>query len=312
MSLRDRAEGDRNGTGLGEHIMLATTLLGRWLRHARWGSPAAEQHATEYSHLAARVTPPAASASEIGIIQWQRWPISTGGDVVYWQPGPKGLQCQRLPYPLAAGLTTTTYDDGFSCSIRDIISLASGKGDLVGYATLDCYAFGECLGLVHSDRASIAPLLSWHELRFHGGAGAEESIEGFSWQPGGYHLHNQGGAHHFAAARLIAGFFDPELRIKAPLTKHALNPEVAQGILGAFDIFCELEDHTMNGAFMKRMEAAQIPFAICAAPPPWQEGHHLLLFPRENIKAMAVADIFRVYGWLDVGNLLRQQAKQQQ
>ena len=54
--------------------------------------------------------------------------------------------------------------------------------DLVGYATLDSYAFGECRGLVHSDRASIEPLLSWHELRFHGGAG--ESLEGFSWQPG--------------------------------------------------------------------------------------------------------------------------------
>ncbi|MGP9768292.1 DUF6685 family protein [Halomonas sp. AOP13-D3-9] len=292
--------------------MLATTLIGRWLRHARSGSSTAEQHATEFSHLAARVTPPASSASELGIIQWQRWAVSTGGDVVYWQPGRNGLQCQRLPYPQATGLTSTTYQSDFSCSIRDIISLESGKGDLVGYPTLDIYALGECSGLIQSDRASIAPLLSWHELRFHSGAGAEESIEGFSWQPGNYHLHNQGGAHHFAAARLIAGFFDPELLITAPLTKHALNPEVARGILGAFDIFCELEDHTMNGAFMKRMEAAQIPFAICAAPPPWQDGHHLLLFPRENKKAMAVADVFRVYGWLDVGSLLWQQAKQQE
>ncbi|WP_177223440.1 hypothetical protein [Modicisalibacter xianhensis] len=49
--------------------MPATTLLGRWLRHARWGNPAAVQHAVEFSHLAARVNPPAASASELGIIQ---------------------------------------------------------------------------------------------------------------------------------------------------------------------------------------------------------------------------------------------------
>lgn len=289
--------------------MPATTLLGRWLRHARWGNPAAVQHAVEFSHLAARVKPPAASASELGIIQWHRWPLSTGGDIAYWQPGPRGLQCQRLPYSPAAGLTMTTYDDNFSCSIRDIISLASGKGGLVDYATLDSYAFGECRGLVHSDRASIGPLLSWHELRFHGGAG--ESLEGFSWQPGGYHLHNQGGAHHFAAARLIAGFFDPELHIKAPLTRHALNPEVALGILAAF-VFCEPENHTMSEAFMKRMAADKTPFAICAAPPPWQDGYHLLLLPRENRKAMATADIFRAYGWLDVGDLLRLQAMPQQ
>ncbi|EHA16168.1 MULTISPECIES: DUF6685 family protein [Halomonadaceae] len=312
MSLRDRAEGDRNGIGLGEYMMLATTLLGRWLRHVRWARPAAVQHAVEFSHLAARVTLPAASASELGIIQWHRWPLISGGDIAYWQPGRTGLQCQRLPYAAAAGLTTTTYDDDFSCSIRDITSLASGKGDLVGYATLDTYAMGECRGLVHYDRASIEPLLNWHELRFHSGAGTEESLESYSWQPGSYHLHNQGGAHHFAAARLIAGFFDPGLRIKAPLTKHALNPEVAYGILCAFVIFCEPEEHMMNEAFMKRMEVEKIPFAICAAPPPWQEGHHLLLLPCENSKAMTVADIFRAYGWLDVGDLLLKQAKQQQ
>jgi hypothetical protein len=70
----------------------------------------------------------------------------------------------------------------------------------------------------------------------------------------------------------MAGFFDPELRIKAPLTKHALNPEVAQGILAAFDIFCEPENHTVNEAFMKRMAADETPFAICAAPPPTVAG----------------------------------------
>ena len=163
--------------------MLATTLLVRWLRHARWASPAAVQHAIEFSHLAARVTLPAASASELGIIQWHRWPLCLGGDIAYWRPGRTGLQCQRLPYPAAAGLTSTTYDDNFSCSIRDIISLASGKGDLVGYATLDAYAIGECRELVHNNRASIEPLPNWHELRFHGGSGAEESVEGFSWRP---------------------------------------------------------------------------------------------------------------------------------
>tara|TARA_R110002126_G_scaffold86247_2_gene208304 strand:+ start:1827 stop:2702 length:876 start_codon:yes stop_codon:yes gene_type:complete len=291
--------------------MLATTLLVRWLRHAHWASPAAVQHAIEFSHLAARVTLPAASASELGIIQWHRWPLCLGDDIAYWRPGRTGLQCQRLPYPAAAGLTSTTYDDNFSCSIRDIISLASGKGDLVGYATLDAYAIGECRELVHNNRASIEPLLNWHELRFHGGSGAEESVEGFSWRPWGYHLNNQGGAHHFATACLIAGFLDPELRIKAPLTRHELNTEVAQVILSAFDIFCEPEHHTMNEAFMKRMEAAQIPFAICSAPPPRQDGHHLLLLSCENSKAMGVADIFRAYGWLDFCDLLRKQAKQQ-
>ena len=217
--------------------MLATTLLVRWLRHAHWASPAAVQHAIEFSHLAARVTLPAASASELGIIQWHRWPLCLGDDIAYWRPGRTGLQCQRLPYPAAAGLTSTTYDDNFSCSIRDIISLASGKGDLVGYATLDSYAIGECRELVHNNRASIEPLPNWHELRFHGGSGAEESVEGFSWRPWGYHLNNQGGAHHFATACLIAGFLDPELRIKAPLTRHELNTEVAQVILSAFDIW---------------------------------------------------------------------------
>lgn len=224
--------------------MPATLPFGRWLHKARWVNTAAWKYAQAFHEQASQVAFPAESASGRGIIRWQDWSLCHGGDIAHWEPGPRGMLCRRATLAPASRLITTVYHDAFSCSIREItsLSLESGKGGLATSATLDAYALSECRDLISSDPAWIGKLLSWHELRFNAAPGVGESLESFSWHDRGYHLLNQGGAHHFAAARYLAGFYAPRFCINAPLARYSINLEAAQGILNAFDMFCEPED----------------------------------------------------------------------
>lgn len=287
--------------------MPATLPFGRWLHKARWVDTAAWKYAQAFHEQASQVAFPAESASGRGIIRWQDWSLCHGGDIAHWEPGPRGMLCRRATLAPASRLITTVYHDTFSCSIREITSLESGKGGLATSATLDAYALSECRDLISSDPAWIGKLLGWHELRFSACPGAGESLESFSWHDRGYHLLNQGGAHHFAAARYLAGFYAPGFRIHAPLARYSINPEAAHDILNAFDMFCEPEDQTMLEAFTHRMAAAGIPHATCPAPPPWDGEYRLLLLPRDNRKAAGAASVLCQHGWFDVSDLLRRQ-----
>ena len=199
-------------------------------------------------------------------------------------------------------------NDNFAIFWRTFTSLESGKGGLTTSATLDAYALSECCGLINSDPAWIEKLLGWHELRFNAAPGAGETLESFSWHDRGYHLLNQGGAHHFAAARYLAGFYAPRFCINAPLARYSINHEAAQDILNAYDMFCEPEDQAMLEAFTHRMAAAGVPHATCPAPPPWDGTYRLLLLPRDNRKAAGAAAVLREHDWFDVSALLKSQA----
>ena len=285
--------------------MPATLPFGRWLHKARWVDTAAWKYAQAFHEQARQVAFPAESASGQGIIRWQDWPPCFGGDIAHWEPGPRGMLCRRATLAPASRLITTVYHDAFSCSIREITSLESGKGGLTTSATLDAYALSECCGLINSDPAWIEKLLGWHELRFNAAPGAGETLESFSWHDRGYHLLNQGGAHHFAAARYLAGFYAPRFCINAPLARYSINHEAAQDILNAYDMFCEPEDQAMLEAFTHRMAAAGVPHATCPAPPPWDGEYRLLLLSRESRKAAGAASVLRQHGWFDVSALLR-------
>lgn len=171
------------------------------------------------------VLPLPSSVSLRDLLRWDQWRVDS-------RPG-DAFDAGELPLPLKQLLSRlTTKIDGplGDVDLREIEGLCSSKSPLDEFESLDEFAETRSAGLLEgTDEAYVRTLLRWRDLpRIE-----PYTLARFAWD-GRIFFVNNGGSHHFAAARLLAARLGLKVTVRSIISDVAIDPIAIRALSESF------------------------------------------------------------------------------
>lgn len=190
----------------------------------------------------------------------------------------------------------------WQCDIRDIEGLSSSKSKLEIYPTLDDFAVrGTTEFLDDISEENLNKMLGYSEMRIINNSNTSDHFIQHQWD-GRIFLMNDGGSHHFAAARYIAKKLKKEVAITGRLERYTFNQPLITELLEDFDIFI-MRERDIFGNFFEAMRIYGVIFCIYWLPR--QFGNKkMLLFPKKYKRSKQVANMLIDFDFFDFGKYL--------
>lgn len=238
------------------------------------------------------------------------------GILLGWADALGSYQSIDLPVPALKSLVTSKRIDSFSCDIADIETLSGGKSSLTDFENLDDFARQRCADKIADvSKQGLMKNLQHDQIRILG-PNPSDSLSRFAWDDR-INLLNDGGAHHFAAARYIAKTTGISVPITARLHEYALSAVAANELTGQFDIFAigdPSSDPRAGLAMQDAFKSLRATFFIGSMP--WSPNTHTreasaVFLPKSDAKSQRVAKLFRKEGMMDLGALLEEKLEHQ-
>lgn len=256
--------------------------------------------------------PKTANAQDIA--QWEnlgRSPrgLDTKGTLVGWANSIEGYESTSLQVRSLNKLIYIKRIERFSCDIRDIETLGAAKSDLSAYPDLDSFALARCQEKITDvSPEALRRNLSHDQIRILG-ENPSDTLSRFSWD-GRINLCNEGGAHHFAAARYLSKRMNIAVPITATLIEHQIDGSALDQLLRDFDIFAVGDSRNDTEPYLALQDGLKsLKATYYMGDLPWsqnsQDRHgHALFLPKSDRKSLRVAKILRSEGFTDLGNSL--------
>lgn len=258
------------------------------------------------------------TASSRDIQRWEDFGMSSRGldaergVLLGWADAAGDYASFELPVPALRRLVTTQRVEQFACDITEIETLAAAKSNLSDFENLDEFAEKRCANLlVDISKVGLLKLLEHDQIRSLG-ANATDTLSRYGWD-GRLNLLNEGGAHHFAAARYIAKRTGIPVSISTALHEHMLDPSALAELTSQFDIFAigdPEHDPRPYSALQDAFRKFRATFFIGALP--WSPENHereakALFLPKNDRKCQRISEVFRKEGFIDIGLVLQNQ-----
>ena len=162
--------------------------------------------------------------------------------------------------------------------------------------------------LVDISKAGLLKLLEHDQIRCLG-ANATDTLSRHGWD-GRLNLLNDGGAHHFAAARYIAKRTGIPVTISTTLHEHTFDPSALVELTSKFDIFAVGDQNDDPRPYLDMQDSfkkIRATFFIGALP--WSPDDHsreakAVFLPKNDLKSQRISDLFRKEGFIDIGLVL--------
>lgn len=278
------------------------------------GRPARLEAAIKSGQLVPiNLTPPADTLWTRSVIYWHTWrewsSMSFHRDhftIDYRKPGyNRRLESHSLAVPEVENLVKEETIPDFSCDITDIKGISASKseghdiGDIDEFPVLRCPEFIEPVTAQHLQQN----MQHW-ELRLDSMRFAE-----FPWSERRYYWLNDGGSHHFAAARYQASRLNQAVPLAGKLHRYTVDADMVSALRDKWHLFV-IPHQEVFGSFFDAMNAFECPFAHSAMPRnvhnEFQTGVSLRLIwlERDNTRASAVAELLSAAGFPDFGKQL--------
>lgn len=267
---------------------------------------ALEQHPELSSHF----SEPATSAHAAAVIRWDIWNI-----VGHLPAGTARLysaECSGHPttiqIPELLEFTEESQETNWTCDIRDVGGLDASTADIADYDSLDAFMEGGPQDLLQEiDDAGLQANLAHDEIRILRSDPKRKSdfFAQFYWQSDRIYLINDGGSHHFGAARYIAGKIGKKVPLTGVRRIYRIRPQAVSSLVDSYDIYA-LPYGPGYDAFHDAMNSFGATFATY--PMPVHHDATLLVFlptaERRSVRASAAlrdAGVFDMAGyWLKI------------
>ncbi|MGC4000364.1 MAG: hypothetical protein QM767_24150 [Anaeromyxobacter sp.] len=278
--------------------------VGRWVRALRdrlgdrLGLPLRVRAALREGALRpVGLQPPARSACYSSVVRWDR--LGRGGPEDSWCEDPLSLPGLGPP-----ALTRVETQPRWPCEIRRVEALTASHSPLERFACLDSLVTSvtpELLGDVSGD--GVRSNLAYRGVRI--ARGGPDYFVWHQWD-GRVVLANSGGAHHFSAARWLAGRVGRRVWLNGLLIRHVLDRPRLTELRRRFHLFAVRggAEHARLREALRRLGATH---HGCPAPEP-HVGVDLVFLPRDERRARRVARELSRAGFLDVGAYLERLA----
>lgn len=226
------------------------------------------------------------SAAYSDILRWSRFGRAPDAPSLFARidagimRGRRDSKFEVVQCPALAGLIQTSTAEA-TVDIQRIDGLCASKSDLHAFASLDEMAQVRCEGLLRErTHAQLDKLMAHRESRIFHGAG--DTFYQQAWNPRVV-LMNDGGSHHFVAARHLAGQLVEEVMVTASAT------------VEVFAVPKSLLDGPVHEAAMATGGA----YYTRQLPPPLA-ADVVFFLPKHDPRSMRIAEALRAGGATDV------------
>lgn len=193
------------------------------------------------------------------------------------------------------------------CEIQDITGLLSSKDNLNQFASLDQFVKTTRPRLIEEiTEQNLLSNLAHNEIRIGHELHADTKDDHFSrylWDNRIF-LSNNGGSHHFAAARYIAGKMGRKIRLNGKLITYSINPRSVEALRERFDIVVIDDSAKEQNQFHQAMKAFSATYLWRRLPQPYDNCRAIFL-PKDETRSKTVASHLKTAGAYDLGKYLR-------
>lgn len=253
------------------------------------------------------------------VVYWQDWMSfslssihSRPWTIDYRKPGyQRRLESHSLAVPEVQQLIRKENIPHFSCDITDIRGISASKSmdhdirDIDEFPVLRCRELAEPVTEEHLRKN----MRHW-ELRLDRMLFAE-----YPWAERRLYWLNDGGSHHFGAARYQACRLGIAVPLTGRLCRYGVNVPMISAIRQQWHLFAIPADE-LFGSFFDAMNAFECPFGNSGLPRHMHDTDKsgvdlkLVWLERGHPRASAVADVLSAAGFPDFGKQLQQLAKE--
>lgn len=202
---------------------------------------------------------------------------------------------------------------GWECDIQQVVGLASSKSDLDQFTDLDQFAETRTPNWIEEiTEANLLRNLAHAEIRIGNELHADTTDDHFcryQWD-GRILLNNNGGSHHFAAVRYIAGKLHRKVRLNGKLKTYSINPSSVEALRNRFDILVIDDSAEEQNQFHHAMRAFSATYLWRKLPLPYDNNRAVFL-PKNEPRSRTVATHLKTAGAYDLGALLKKLVEQQ-
>lgn len=258
--------------------------------------------------LRMRVDDTAAVIASSSVVRWHEWSQRIGfgqgseqnGQVRGWRASDGHYHSEHRQIAALARLGKTETVHEFACDIGEITGLSASKSELYRFFSLQQMAEQACQAFTRDmSQEGLAQNLGWPEIGIvHGGS---DFMVRYDWDVGLY-LANNGGSHHFVAARHIATQLQQPVTLQGRLVRNGLDAEAAAQLNDEYAIYAVNKDAFFNDA-LDALRDFKATHYWGDLPQPYNNGMAIFL-PREEARSRKVAQIFASEGFTDVGEML--------
>lgn len=238
------------------------------------------------------------------VVRWDELGRRAGGSLQGWSSKDGTYRGVSRLVPQLASFGRCTRVESWCCDIQDVVGISASKSRLEDYATLD--------SMIEANRPSwlgdlsekrVAELLAYKEVRL-GRPGASDHLA-LNLCDGRVMLMNDGGSHHFAAARYVAARIQRNTPITGPLRVYEIDEFALDSMLDAYDMIVTPGDPRFSTWFFQAMKSYRATFFSLDLPRPYtaQDGR-IVLLPRDEPRSAKVAEACKQGGLFDLGNHL--------
>jgi hypothetical protein len=252
-----------------------------------------------------QITDPDPTVASSSVVPWHkwgkpsvfRWPRRGAGSVGGWKNSTGSIEANL---PALANFGWRRVVTLWTCEIQDIDGLSNSKSDLSAFKTLDDLLERDAPELI--DRISATELrenLAHREIRIVHDDETSDHFARYLWD-GRLFLMNDGGSHHFAAARYIAARIRQQVPLRGKLYTYAINDVSASDFRRDYELFVISDEPAIANAFHDAMRSFRATYFWHEMPRAHEKTKAILL-PRSEPRSMRVAQELRKAGLFDLG-----------
>jgi hypothetical protein len=271
-----------------------------------FGHPVAlERVLNKYGDISVDLTPEQ-NVSANSVIRWEELGIGahphgrSQGWVLGW--GMQGGVWQSLDYQSAnlASIMVQDSSDDWACDIRLVEGLSASKSELKDFLTLDQMAEVACQGLIEDvSPEGLAKNLAWSEIRIVNQKNTTDHFRHYAWDRR-IHLINDGGSHHFAAARYLAGKLNTPVQLTGRLKDYNLSSKHVQGLREEFDMYPIKNCQELFGDIMDALRDFDASFCLMDLPSPFS-NNKVFMLPKHVPRSVAASKFLAQAGLPELG-----------
>jgi hypothetical protein len=188
----------------------------------------------------------------------------------------------------------------WTCEIQDIQGLSNSKSNLFAFKTLDEFIVHDSPKLIDTISATkLKENLAHHEIRIIHHDRTSDHFARYLWD-GRVFLMNDGGSHHFAAARYIAARIRRQVPLRGRLYTYAINEVSVGDLRRGYELFLISDEPAIANAFHDVMRSLRATY-FWHEMPKAHDSTKAILLPRSETRSMRVAHELREAGFFDLG-----------
>ena len=241
---------------------------------------------------------------ELGTTPVMDWPRRPRGFLMGWKKSADNqYRSFEVTRPEFAEIGQCEVIEDWECDIADVHGFSSSKSELRDFSSTD--AMVECNSREMIDAIShekLAKNLAHNEIRIIHNQHATDYFARYLWDDRLF-LMNDGGSHHFAAAKYIADRLEETVPLRGTLRVYSLNSTALASLCKDFDMFVIPDDAEISNAFHEAMSAFGATWLWHHMPRPFDDTRAILL-PKAEPRSCCVANTLREAGITDLGAYL--------